>query len=104
MPRFKRHYRLIEFLFGREVADKYAWVHKYKDAPWRIYGVRHREFRHGIISDIMLGVLARDPMVAVVGFIHDIQDMIDTALKREKVLSRRRAKKFKKSKEDSDWW
>jgi len=93
MPSFEKHKQLIAMLFGENVAERYAWVHRYKDEPSKWLGVKHRVKRHGFLFDIMLGVLARDPMVAIVGILHDIQDFISTDLKRN--LKKRRRRKSK---------
>jgi len=93
VPSFEKHKQFIAMLFGKNVAERYAWVHRYKDAPSRWLGVKHRVRRHGLLFDIMLGVLAKDPMVAVVGILHDIQDFMSTDLKRN--LKKRRRRKSK---------
>jgi len=90
MPSFEKHKQLIAMLFGKDVAEEYGWVHKYKDEPSKWLGVKHRMLRHGFIFDILLGALAKDPMVAVVGILHDIQDMISTDLKRNAKKKRKR--------------
>jgi len=84
MPRFEKHYGLIAFLFGEDVAERYAWVHKWKDEPCLVLGVKHRAVRHSILDDILLAMQTNDPMVAVVGILHDIQDMVSTELKKQR--------------------
>jgi len=42
MPSHQVHEHLDELLLGQ----RYAWVHKWMDAPWKYYGRDHRRVRH----------------------------------------------------------
>ena len=85
-PNRKKHKELIALLFGEDIAEKYEWVHEYKDKPSKYLGVKHRILRHdmqtGIWDNLLLACATQDPMVMIVGFLHDLQDLISTESKR----------------------
>lgn len=47
MPDHQTHYLYDCYIFGKEVADKYHWIHAAMDHPWtKIYGPAHRRINH----------------------------------------------------------
>lgn len=85
MPRRKEHVDFIRILFGDEIAERYEWVHKWKDEPSKWLGVKHRILRHSLFDNILLAIDEEgnfDIYAFLVGMIHDIQDEISTYYKR----------------------
>jgi len=79
MPSHKVHRKLDEIVLGRP----YDVVHKFKDAPYKVLGKRHRVLFHDPYTNFILGLLfGYKAMIS--GFLHDLADKAETCMKMRK--------------------
>ena len=51
MPGFQTHHKLDRLIFGKKIADDYAYIHTMLDQPWqKIFSKKHRMFLHDNVT------------------------------------------------------
>jgi hypothetical protein len=70
MPSHETH-RRIRHLLGLK---GYGYVDRYKDAPFKVLGRRHRILRHDLLTNLLLAVETGDPRAFLAGELHDLAD------------------------------
>jgi hypothetical protein len=68
--RHKEH-MLIDMLF---LGKAFPEVHRYMDEPYKVFGSRHRMFRHDAVTALLLGLRHNDFRYTLSALLHIIFD------------------------------
>jgi len=79
-------HKLLDLLV---LGKKLGYVHRFKDAPYKVLGRKHRVLFHDHATNLMLGLLfGREAFIS--GELHDLLDGVESWLKRQQKLRERR--------------